>query len=409
MCPVATVRPFSGITFDPTRIPDLGQVTCPPYDVIGDAERDALYERNPYNVVRIVSGRDQAGDTPDENRYTRACGFFRSWLWEGVLHEDHRPALYVYRQAFSDPRGHLRRVWGTLATIGLDDEVLSHERTMSGPKEDRLALMQALPANVSPIYALYREDGGHVSASLAEHSSDAPVADFVDDDGTRHTAWAVHDPAFHEKVAAGLVECPLFIADGHHRFETAKLYRQLRHGPGAWDHTMALLVDVGAQPALILPYHRIVRSALPEDARTVLEQHFEVTDAGPPDADRAKKLADELWDASPSTFVAVLPGALYRLEARESSDDIPAATLARLALEPLGVSDAERDLSFTPDAAEVATAVTSGRAAGGFLIPPVDVERVWELARDHGKMPAKSTYFFPKPRDGIVIRALDPC
>src|SRR3989442_9215969 len=116
MCPVATVRPFSGITFDPTRIPDLGQVTCPPYDVISDAERDRLYERNPYNVVRIVSGRDEQDDGSSENRYTRACGFFRSWLWEGVLHEDPEPALYVYRQAFTDPRGRMRRVWGLLAT-----------------------------------------------------------------------------------------------------------------------------------------------------------------------------------------------------------------------------------------------------------------------------------------------------
>jgi uncharacterized protein (DUF1015 family) len=102
---VATVRPFRGVTFDATRIPDLAEVTCPPYDVISDAQRDQLYERHPYNVVRVVSGRDEPGDGPDENRYTRACGFFRSWLWEGVLHEDHEPALYIYRQSFGDPRG----------------------------------------------------------------------------------------------------------------------------------------------------------------------------------------------------------------------------------------------------------------------------------------------------------------
>ena len=214
---MADVRPFSAVTYDAVRVPEMGSVTCPPYDVISDADRDELYDRHPYNVVRIVSGRDEGNDTPEENKYTRACGFFRSWLWEGMLHEDPEPAIFVYRQAFDDPTGKLRRVWGILATINLDDEILAHEKTMSGPKADRLALMRAVPANLSPIYALYREPGGGVSAELNSHSDQAPVADFTDDEGTRHTVWAVHDEAFHEKVASALASCPLLIADGHHR------------------------------------------------------------------------------------------------------------------------------------------------------------------------------------------------
>ncbi|HYZ92787.1 MAG TPA: DUF1015 domain-containing protein, partial [Actinomycetota bacterium] len=225
---MATVRPFRGITFDPTRVPDPATVTCPPYDVISPADRDRLYDRHPYNIVRIVSGREEAGDDDAQNKYTRACGFFRSWLWEGVLREDPSEALFVYRQAFDDPRGHRRRVWGLLATISLDDEILAHERTMAGPKADRLALMRAIPANLSPIYALYREEGGGISSSLSAWSHEAPVADFVDDEGTRHTVWAVHDQVVHEKVASALATSPLLIADGHHRFETAKAYRNLR-------------------------------------------------------------------------------------------------------------------------------------------------------------------------------------
>jgi len=405
---VATVRPFRGVTFDATRIPDFADVTCPPYDVISDAQRDELYDRHPYNVVRIVSGRDEPRDGPEDNRYTRACGFFRSWLWEGVLHEDTEPALYVYRQSFADPRGRTRRVWGLLATIGLDDEILAHEKTMSGPKEDRLQLMRALPANVSPIYALYREDGGDVSSALPEQTAEAHVADFVDDDGTRHTVWASHNVAFHEKVASALAASPLFIADGHHRFETAKTYRDERRGTrgsGPWDHTMALLVDAGAEPVLILPYHRVVRSPLSGDPLRVLAERFEISAA----PGSIEELADALWDAPPSAFVYIAPDGRYRLEAREPSDDIPAGILADLALEPLGAADAEQDLSFTPVASEVADAVADGSASAGFLIPPTDVERVWAHATARGKMPAKSTYFFPKPRDGIVIRALEPC
>jgi uncharacterized protein (DUF1015 family) len=246
---MADVRPFSAVTFDPVRVPDAGLVTCPPYDVISPADRDMLYDRHPYNAVRIVSGREEPDDDGDQNKYTRACGFFRSWLWEGMLHEDRSPAMFVYRQAFDDPTGKLRRVWGMFATISLEDEILAHEKTMSGPKADRLALMRALPANISPIYALYREEGGSVARDLSSWSNEQPVADFTDDEGTRHSVWAVHDEAFHEKVTSALTACPLLIADGHHRFETAKHYRDERRateGPGPWDHIMTLLVDVSS-------------------------------------------------------------------------------------------------------------------------------------------------------------------
>jgi uncharacterized protein (DUF1015 family) len=407
---MATVRPFAGITYEPTRVPDLAEVTCPPYDVISETDRDRLYERHPYNIVRIVSGREEPDDNDAQNKYSRACSFFRSWLWEGVLHEDTAAAHYVYRQSFPDPTGHTRRVWGLLATIGLDDEILAHEKTMAGPKADRLALMRALPANVSPIYAIYREQGGAVSADLSSRSTEAPVADFVDDLGVRHTAWAVHDEAFHDKVAAALAPCPILIADGHHRFETAKAYRALRRkevGDGPWDATLALLVDAGVQPVLILPYHRIVQR-LSIDPIPALEEGFGVEELGPATEERVKTFERNLWDDPAFGFVH--SGTLYRMTPRaDETNDIPAGTLARLALAPLGVKTAEEDLRFTPDGTTLLDAVVSGGAAAGFLIPPVDVERVWELAVSGGKMPEKSTYFFPKPRDGIVIRALEPC
>lgn len=411
---MATVRPFIAVTYDPARVPDVGLVSCPPYDVISPADRDMLYDRHPYNIVRIVSGRDEPEDTDDRNKYTRACGFFRSWLWEGMLHEDRDPAIFVYRQAFGDPTGKMRRVWGMLATISLDDEILAHEKTMSGPKADRLALMQATPANLSPIYALYREDGGTISSDLSSWSREAPIADFADDAGTRHTVWAVHDTEFHEKVAAALAACPLLIADGHHRFETAKRYRDDRRasdGEGPWDHIMTLLVDVGAQPLLILPYHRIVREADTDDPLSAIDNAFEVADMGPATTDAIAAVEKELWDAGSSPAFGLLVGnTLYRLTAPETeAADIPAGVLARRALEPMGITSVEHGLAFSPDASFVAAEVKAGRAVCGFLIPPVDVERVWEHAASGGKMPEKSTYFHPKPRDGIVIRPLEPC
>ncbi len=410
---MATVRPFRGVTFDPTRVPDLAEVTCPPYDVISHTDRDELYARHPYNIVRIVSGREEAGDDDEQNKYTRACGFFRSWLWEGVLREDAEEALFVYRQAFDDPRGRLRRVWGLLGTMSLDDEILAHEKTMPGPKADRLALMKAIPANLSPIYALYREEGGGVSSSLSSLSHEAPVADFVDADGkVRHTVWAVHDQVFHEKVTSSLAECPLLIADGHHRFETAKAYRDGRRGsdgPGPWDSILTLLVDVSTQPVCILPYHRIVLRVSSADPLNVIEERFDVERLGNSSTEKVDAFADALWDDDRPPFGFFFKDDMYALRPKTQTDDIPAGILARDALGPLGVGSAQDDLAFTPDAQLVRDEVASGRAACGFLIPPVDVEAVWGLASSGATMPEKSTYFFPKPRDGIVVRPMEPC
>ncbi len=409
---MATVSPFPGVSYESARVPEMADVTCPPYDVISDADRDALYDRHPYNFVRIVSGRSEGGDTSDDNKYTRACAFFRSWLWEGMLHEDESPALYVYRQAFHDPTGSMRRVWGMFGAIGLDDPILAHEKTMAGPKADRLALMRALPANVEPIYALYREGSGSISHNLSNYADTAPVADFTDDADVRHTVWAVHDPAFHEKVASALAPCPLLIADGHHRFETAKHYRDERRaadGPGPWDSIMVLLVDAGVQPVCILPYHRIVRRSSRANVRDVVGERFDPTDLGEATDDVVRGFVRSLWD-EPTSFGLLDGGHLLRMAPKkEAPDEIPAGVLATGALAPLGVGSVEEGLSFTPDELLVRDEVASGAAVCGFLIPPVEVERVWELAAGGGKMPEKSTYFFPKPRSGVAVRRLGPC
>lgn len=330
------------------------------------------------------------------------------------MREDPDPAIYVYRQAFTDPGGRFRRVWGIIATISLDDRILAHEETMSGPKADRLALMESIPANISPIYALYSEEGGGISAELPSWASEVPVGEFVDAEGTRHTVWAIHDAAFHEKIAAALEPSPLLIADGHHRFATAQNYRDLRRsqdGEGPWGSIMTLLVDAAAQPVCILPYHRIVRHAEATDVLGLLARSFEVERLGHADPVDVERWGLELWsDDRPGVFVAVVGGDAYRLVADHvAPDEIPAGVLKRAALTPLGATSAEHALTFTPDAKEVAAEVSDGRAACGFLIQPVSVERVWQLAQTGATMPEKSTYFHPKPRDGIVIRALEPC
>lgn len=405
---MASVRPFRAISFDTARVGDLGRVVCPPYDVISASQRDELYARDPHNIVRVVSGLEEPGDVDapsGPNRYSRAAGHWESWLRSGVLRRDDRPALFAYRQQFADPAGTERSVWGLIATICLDDPILAHEHTMPGPKADRLALMKAVPANLSPIYALYRERSASVSG-LVREAGGAPTADLRDDEGTRHTAWAIWDSSVHDHVASALRGLPLLIADGHHRFETAKSYRASRGGPGPWDDVMALLVDAGAEPVLILPYHRIVRHCVRSDVVEALSERMDVTPIESPDP---LTLARELWDeAVPGSFVVFTPAGAWRASARDVlPGEIPAATLKRVALDQLEVRSAEIDLSFTPDAVLVAAEVASGRAVCGFLMQPVSVQRIYELAESEATMPEKSTYFHPKPRDGIVMRPLE--
>lgn len=406
---MATVLPFKGITFDRTRIPDLGEVTCPPYDVISDDDRRALYDRHPYNVVRIVSGADEPGDNGGSNRYTRAAGFFDSWRWEGVLRTSEEPALYVVRQTYNDPAGKIRRVWGLIATISLDDEILAHEHTMSGPKADRLALMHAVPANISPIWAIYNSAGhpdADISATLREFASADPITDFTDSDGTRHTVWEASSVSLHDSIREALNPLPLMIADGHHRFATAGNYRD-EVGSEEATHVMCLLMDAAVEPILILPYNRIVTDTAVNDIAGTLKQNFEITELGPIDTVDPDELGAGLWNETrKGVFIGFWDGLAHRLVAKNTlPDDIPAGILKREALIPLGATDAETHLSFTPHAQKVAQAVAGG-APAGFLIQPVDVADVWRIGASGAQMPEKSTFFHPKPKDGIVMRSL---
>lgn len=405
---MATVRPFEGITYNSDRVGDLGEVSCPPYDVISPEQQSELYARHPNNFVRVVLGEQRPADDDSSNRYSRAREFFTAWVKDGVLRSDERPAIYVYRQVFEDPTGQQRAVWGMVATISLDDEILAHEHTMSGPKADRLALMKAVPANLSPIYAIYSSDSREIAAKLRESGETDPLADFVDSESTQHSIWAIHDADFHARIADQLADSPIMIADGHHRFATAQNYRDFVGKGTAADSIMTLLVDAASEPVTILPYHRIVRRTTTSDVMDVLQANFSVVDLGPSDPASAESAALELWAPEASnSFIAFVGDRMYRLTGDLGSDEIPAGGLKRLALEPLGAVSAEHDLDFTPDAKKVCSEVTSGRAVAGFCIPPVGVDQIWSTASTGGQMPEKSTYFHPKPKDGFVIRSLD--
>ncbi|HET7483482.1 MAG TPA: DUF1015 domain-containing protein, partial [Actinomycetota bacterium] len=298
-----TLRAFHGIRYaDATALKDL---TCPPYDVISPARQDELYARDDHNAVRLELPR--GGD----DRYAVAGETFTEWRRDDILVRDERASLYVYRQDFVDDTGARRRVTGVIGALELEEfgtssGVLPHEKTMPGPKKDRLALMTALPVNVSPIFAIYRGKGALTSFFEALEDRD-PDARFADDSGILHRLWVVSAPAEVELLSGAVTPGPLVIADGHHRYETALEFARQDERPGTRS-IMCFCVDADPEELVVLPYNRAVRGDAVDVGSTLVERFG---GAEVPDPVAA---AQKLPTGGTHPFVAVLPDRSLRAE-----------------------------------------------------------------------------------------------
>jgi len=267
---MADVKPFRGIHYDVKRVGDLTRVVAPPYDVISPEEQEALHRRHPRNITWVDFGMAKEGDGPGENKYTRAAAWFREWLAEGTLVRDAVPSLYYYEQEFTIPgkRTYVRK--GFLGALKLsafgEGEVFPHERTLSKPKEDRLALMRVTDVHMSPIFSLYSDPRDEVLKSLRSAMAAAPDMAAVDDLGVKHRIWTVSTPKALLGAVEGMKGKGVFIADGHHRYETALAFREemrARHGvnPGAaYEHVLMFLCNMDDEGIVILPTHRGIHS-----------------------------------------------------------------------------------------------------------------------------------------------------
>jgi uncharacterized protein (DUF1015 family) len=394
---MAVFEPFHAVRYDAARVGGLGDVIAPPYDVISPAAQAALYEQSPYNVVRLILARE----TPRAEAAATALG---EWVSAGVLVPDATPALYLYRQTFNLPGGGERTREGVLGRLGLETFdsglVRPHEKTFPGPKADRLALLRATGAYLSPIFGLYAE------ASLARIFGDvgagAPVEDVVDPNGERHRVWRIDDEETIARVQAALEPEAILIADGHHRYETALAFRD----EGGPDHVLAYLGDMRDPGLVILPTHRLVRSLSLEPAALErrLAESFEVVPL-PATRRRAGELDCILPDRR--LRLRARPAALARLESLPAPIRALDVTLfQRAILEPILGLDTKA-LAFTHDDAEAVAAVP-GEAAAAFLVSPPSIDAVRAVCLAGEVMPEKSTYFFPKLADGLVFDLFDP-
>ena len=400
------LRPFHGIRYSSSS--DLAKLICPPYDIISPEEQDALHRVHPHNAVHLELA--QGGRAS----YAEAGETWRAWLDDGTLVRDGKPSLYVYRQDFRDARGSRRRVAGVVGALVLEEfgdssGVLPHERTMAGPKEDRLALMREVRTNISPIYAVYR--GGGDLAPFFDSLENRPAAARAQDgQGILHRLWVVSAPGEIAMLRDATAPGPLVIADGHHRYETALAYQRERAGePGDHDSIMCFCVDADSEELVVLPYNRVLRAA-DSPASRLREAFGARTVEGDPHEFLASSKADH-------TFAFVLPGEVLGVELSDEQvvaavgDRAPAwRALDVVALHEVVLPEAfpggPEEIVFTKDPSEIDRCLSAGWTAGILLraLRPADVV---EVARSGERMPQKASYFWPKAATGLVFHSLD--
>ncbi|AWV90551.1 DUF1015 domain-containing protein [Bradymonas sediminis] len=444
---MAEIRGFRAIRYHLEAGDEPADLLAPPYDVIDTEEQDALYAGHPANIVRLVLGRQHDSDSAENNRYTRARRHLMDWLATGQLRQDVRPGLYAHQQTFEDAQGnqHTRRGFLGAVRLATYDEgiVLPHERTLRGPKVDRLELMKNCEANLSPIFFLYDDPEGKVDALLEAHRVQEQELDVTTNtDGIRHRLWPVFDADAQAEVAEILKDAQLLIADGHHRYETALAYRDFRRSvaedggsdqPAPYDYVMAFMVNIHDPGLQVFGTHRVVHGVADFDASALLKtlEDSKLYDLQP----LAKELVDtplelelklaEAAEDAPSFILLsqhLEQPILVQYKGDESAPIFDADTpeqVRRLDVSILheGIFDRIIGISMEAQAAKTNLRyIKSLEAAVAarknpehqlvVLMNPTPVAQVVEVCQSGGKMPQKSTYFYPKILSGLTINPL---
>ena len=391
-------EPFAGLRYDPSVPLDL--VIAPPYDVVDADRREELAARHRANAIHVELPAEDPARGLD--RYRAAAALLEAWVDEGLVLRDAAPAFYAYRMR--TPEGVVTTgVIGALYCEPPGEGILPHEQTIPKDKSDRLDLLRACRANLSPIWGL------SLSAGLAKayEPTDLPDAEATDDDGVVHSLWILDDPETMAAITEGVAQSPVVIADGHHRYETALAYQAERRqdaqeAPGGYDAVMALVVELADDQLSVGPIHRTL-SGVPEgvDLADAFGRWFEVVHAGPADEQLVSAVAES------QALALVAGGSLYLLTPRpeayeEAGSDLDASVVA-LAVD--GIEGAVT--THHHDVPSAMAALGRGEAQAALLLRPVTVAQIGDWAHARRRMPPKSTYFFPKPRTGMVFRPVE--
>jgi len=442
---MAQIAPLQGVIYNSKIINDLSQVVTPPYDVISPQEQERYYALHPYNIVRLDFGRNFPSDTPDDNRYTRAARIKTIWEKEQILIQDPEPAIYLYTIHYQFAGKALRVRTGFICLLGLEPlntgKVRPHEKTFSAHKHDRYQLFQHCQMQFCPIFSFYLDKENQVLSFLSSQAAKEPFIDFQDQQSIRHQLWRITDPSALKKVRDMFLEKTVYIADGHHRYETSLAYQadMFRKHPGleanaAVNYTLMFLCPMEDQGLTIFPVHRALNQVSeiePTQLEKSLEEDFFIEKF--PFTPENKKQAKEnflhqldIRGGKGHIFGLFMArsNSYYLLTLKEESLNGPwgedlhpllrqldVMILSRLIIQKgCGVRreelDQENVIEYRHDSLNALSLVEKGKSQICFILNPTPIEQVRQIAEASLVMPRKSTYFYPKTLTGLVMNHL---
>lgn len=428
---MAQILPLTALHYDAAVAGPLDALVSPPYDVIDPDQRGELARRSPYNVVHVdLPDVDPAA--PQEDQYAHAARLLAAWEADGALVRDDVPAIWPLEQDYTGPDGRRRTRRGFLCRVRVeeygDGRIRPHERTHPGPKQDRLRLTRATQANLSPIFSLYSDPGNTAWSALQPHvRTSAPFGETTDDDGTVNRLWRVTEPNAIETVVEAVAEAELLIADGHHRYETARAYAEEIGGEGPHRWVLMCLVALEDPGLTVFPTHRLVAGLESDPDRqealdAAIRAQFDVAEL--PDRGSLVPEPRRGDDSVQIGYIDANGNVPYLLSLKEESivDDLlsnrseayrrlDTAVLESVILKhALGMTDAEIDhrdgLDYARSFEEALDLLQAGEFDAGFFMAPLPIEQVQEIAEEGESMPPKSTFFFPKVPTGLLFNPL---
>ncbi|MBI5522153.1 MAG: DUF1015 domain-containing protein [Desulfarculus sp.] len=443
---MAVIAPFKALRYDQDKIPSLNKVVTPPYDVINARQQDEFYQSHPHNIIRVELNKPAEVETVEDNIYTRAGAHLRDWMAKGILARDPKPALYLSETTYVDSDGQTRVRKGFFTALKVEDYssgvILPHEKTFTGHKEDRFKLTKATGANVSPIFALYPDGENEVHTLLEQARRPLALADFVDPMGLPQRLYAVDDPEACRQAQRLMADKKIFIADGHHRYETGLNYRNHLRGlyPGRGDkatfnYVLTYLCSMSDPGLTVFPCHRVVPYREGFDAKDFLvmaRRYFNVEEIpyGDDQAKARQRLADSLAKAglkrpsfgmasmdSQSFYVLSLKVGVRRTGPMQATEpalkDLDVMVLNDVVLDHIlgldnNATDQLHTIKYLSRLDEVVDEVQAGQSRLAFLMNPTKVSQVEAVAQQGLVMPRKSTYFYPKVLTGLVLHLIVP-
>ncbi|TET12515.1 DUF1015 domain-containing protein [Candidatus Aerophobetes bacterium] len=438
------ICPFRGIIYNQKKIGELAKVITPPYDVISPLDQKLYYTSHPYNIIRIILGKEYPEDDGKENKYIRARRFFREWLSRGILKKEKKKAIYVYEKEYH-LEGKIEKRRGFLALMKLEEfgsgVILPHEETFPKPGTDRFRLLKSCQANFSPIFSLYLDPSHLVDQYLAIKE---PISEVIDTDGVKHMLGRIEDENTINEVCKAMENKKLFLADGHHRYLTALRFRdeerkrfpRLKNGR---DFVMMYFLNMETDAISILPVHRLIGGLEPgkvSKLKSRMEDFFQIERLSLPSANskiQGECIVKELQKKEKSSIFGMYWGEnryyLLSLKGEESSS----SSLAHKRLKVLPNTEWEpsnevntvildeilkkivvkdklekgKEIDFVKDETEAIDLIKKGKYQLAFFLKALSLKQIKKVCLSGKKLPPKSTYFYPKPLSGLVMRDLD--